>query len=350
MTISSLSAVTIEDEHYYSHSSNYSAEGKFQNSIPVAEFSWSRIFGFIKRSLFEKKVDTFPNKAIPVHSLTKSQIENLPQDQTSVIRLGHSTLLLKVENQLWLIDPVFSERASPFSFMGPKRFHQPPISIDELPNLDGVIISHNHYDHMDKYSIRKLKDKVDHLVTPLGNAAQMIDWGVASKKITELDWWQSITVGELKIIATPSQHFSGRGLGDRDKALWSSWVLKSDKTSLFFSGDSGYFDGFSTIGQKYGPFDLTMMETGAYDKDWPDVHMTPEQTIRAHKELKGRKMIPVHNGTFDLAFHSWNDPFEQSVEIANREFIDILTPIMGQIITIENDESVNKARDLFWWR
>ena len=350
MTISSLNAVTIENDKFYLPSSQYSAEGKFTNAIPVAEFSWSKIGGFLKRALFEKKVNTVPKISIPVEPLTSTSIERLPQNKTSVIRLGHSTLLIKIENQHWLLDPVFAERASPFSFMGPKRFHQAPIDIESLPYIDGVIISHNHYDHMDEFSIKKLKDKVGMFVMPLGNAAQLESWGVTASNIIELDWWQSIDVKGVKIVSTPSQHFSGRGLADRDHALWSSWVIKSDKTSIFFSGDSGYFDGFKTIGEKYGPFDLTLMETGAYDKDWPDVHMAPEESAQAHKDLKGRKMIPIHNGTFDLAFHSWTDPFEQITTIANREWIDLLTPKMGQPITLEEDESVDAARDLFWWR
>ena len=350
MSVSSLNAVTVENEHYYLPSSQFTPEGKFSNGVPVEEFSWSRIFGFLKRAIFEKKVNTVPQNPVPIEILTPTHIENLPIDKTSVVRLGHSTLLIRIGEQNWLLDPVFSERASPFSFMGPKRFHQPPISIESLPHIDGVIISHNHYDHMDEKSIKKLKDKVDRFVMPLGNAPQIIDWGVDSKKVIEIDWWQSIKVDQLEIVCTPSQHFSGRGLSDRDRTLWSSWVIKSDNSSIFFSGDSGYFSGFKTIGEKYGPFDLTLMETGAYDKDWPDVHMTPAQSSQAHKDLKGRKMIPIHNGTFDLAFHQWTDPFEQVVEIANKEFIDLLTPKMGQIVTLEDDESVEHARDLFWWR
>lgn len=340
----------MEDDNYYLQSSQYSAEGKFTNRIPVAEFSWSRIVGFLKRAMFEKKVNTIPAHDIPVEILTAEKIEELPETQTSVVRLGHSTLLIKIEGQNWLLDPVFSERASPFSFMGPKRFHQPPIELESLPHIDGVIISHNHYDHMDEYSIKQLKDKVDVFLMPLGNAAQLHEWGVPRKKVFELDWWQSKQVGNLEIISTPAQHFSGRGLSDRDQALWSSWVLKSENSSVFFSGDTGYFDGFKAIGEKYGPFDITLMETGAYDKDWPEVHMSPEESIQAHKDLQGKKMLPIHNGTFDLAFHEWTDPFEQALAISNRESVDLMTPKMGQVLTIDNEDSVSSARELLWWR
>lgn len=185
---------------------------------------------------------------------------------------------------------------------------------------------------------------------PIGNAQQLIKWGVPEEKLIELDWWEGIELNGLTLTATPSQHFSGRGLGDRNKALWSSWVIASNTSKIFFSGDSGYFDGFKEIGKRFGPFDATLMENGAYDKDWPDVHMSPSESAKAHLDLKGRKMIPVHNGTFDLAFHEWVDPFEQIIHIANQEWIDVLTPLMGQIITLEDDNSVDAARDVFWWR
>ena len=350
MSVSSINAVTNDDYQYYQSSSQYDAKGRFKNTETQPDFSLSKSLGFIKRAIFEKKVNTQPSVDIPLEQLTQQQILTLPNEQTSIVRLGHSTLLLKVANQLWLIDPVFGERASPFSFIGPKRFHQPPISIEDLPAIDGVIISHNHYDHLDELSIKQLHQRVKHFVLPLGNGTQLMEWGVDKEKITELDWWQNYKVGELEIVATPSQHFSGRGLTDSNRTLWSSWVIKSPQSNLFYSGDTGYFSGFKEIGEKYGPFDLTMMETGAYDKDWPEVHMTPQQSVQAHLDVKGKKMIPVHNGTFDLAFHSWTDPFEQVDELAKRHLVDLLTPKMGQVVSLNDENQVNRARDNYWWR
>lgn len=350
MTISSFNAITADNELLYLPSSQTNIHGKFTNAAGDAEYGVSQTLRMIKRFLFEKKQNAFPDRTIPLEELNKQKLMQLSDEGFSVVRLGHSTILMKIEKRFWLIDPVFSERASPFSFMGPKRFHQPPIDISDLPEIEGVIISHNHYDHLDETSIRQLADKVNRFIMPLGNSAQVIDWGVDESKITELDWWQKVTVDNLEIIATPAQHFSGRGLSDKNKTLWSSWVFKLPTSSIFFSGDSGYFDGFKTIGNKYGPFDLTMIETGAYDKDWPEVHMTPAESAMAHIDLKGKKMLPVHNGTFDLAFHAWTDPFEQIVAIAGNEWIDLLTPKMGQVVSLENDESVDKARDLYWWR
>jgi L-ascorbate metabolism protein UlaG (beta-lactamase superfamily) len=349
MRLNSLNAVTMESENYSSTVENFS-NGKFVNSKTMQEFSFSKVLKMLKRSLFDNKNQTTPLKPIPVEMLNTNKLLSLPSQHTSIVRLGHSTLLIKLEDKFWLIDPVFSERASPFSFMGPKRFHQSPISIEDLPNIEAVIISHNHYDHLDEQAIKKLKSKTNHFVVPLGNGAQLESWGVESSVITELNWWQNVNIGNVELISIPAQHFSGRGLSDKNKALWSSWVIRTENSSIFFSGDSGYFDGFKKIGNRYGPFDMTLIESGAYDHQWSDVHMTPSESAQAHKDLKGRKMFPIHNGTFNLAFHAWTEPFEQLTEIVNIEWIDLLTPKMGQVVTLEDDDSVDAARDLFWWR
>ena len=272
-------------------------------------------------------------------------LAQLPADEMSLFRLGHSSFLLKAENKFWLIDPVFSDRASPFSFMGPKRFHQPPVTIDELPDIAGVIISHNHYDHLDKASIEKLANKVSQFIVPLGIGRDLAAWGVDSQRIIELDWWQSHSFANVNFIMTPAQHFSGRGLTDANKTLWGSWVIKTEQQSIFYSGDTGYFDGFKEIGEKYGPFDLTIIETGAYDKDWPDVHMTPEQSMQAHLDVKGVKMLPAHNGTFDLAFHAWYEPLERISALAKSAEVDLVTPIVGEPVQL------TEAREFSsWWR
>lgn len=349
MIINSLDAATIKADVFPKSINNF-ANGKFVNDKKLEEFGLGKVFTMMKRSLFEKNKHTKPLKPFSIERLSRQQLELLPSQQTSVVRLGHSTVLIKLESKYWLIDPVFSQRASPFSFIGPKRFHESPISIQELPPIEAVIISHNHYDHLDEFAIKTLKSKTNHFIVPLGNGIQLESWGVKSSAITELNWWQSKMIDNVELISTPSQHFSGRGLNDRDKALWSSWVIRSKNQSLYFSGDSGYFDGFKKIGDRFGPFDLTLIESGAYDHQWKDVHMTPHESSQAHKDLKGRKMFPVHNGTFDLAYHAWTEPFEQLVEIANIEWIDLMTPRMGQVITIQDEESVARARDLFWWR
>lgn len=325
------------------------SHGKFHNLIDFEAMSLSQMPGFIARYFTEKRVDAEPIRSIPLQAITAATLAGLPDDEMSLFRLGHSSYLLKANAKYWLIDPVFSERASPFSFIGPKRFHQPPITIEDLPEIEGVIISHNHYDHLDKEATKSLANKVNNFIVPLGVSNDLISWGVEQNKITELDWWQSIHLNGLDFTFTPSQHFSGRGLTDGNKTLWGSWVIKNKQQdaqqSVFYSGDSGYFDGFKEIGEKYGPFDLTIIETGAYDKDWPEVHMTPEQSLQAHIDVRGKKMLPAHNGTFDLAFHAWYEPLDRISELAQSNNVDLITPIVGEVINVKTTHSQNK-----WWQ
>lgn len=302
------------------------------------------ILPLLKRYITEDRIDALPKNAIPLIEQTAHSLEQLPHDQDSVIRLGHSSIFIQISGQRWLIDPVFSDRASPFSFAGPKRFHQPPISLESLPHIDGVMISHDHYDHLDKQTIKYLANKVKHFVVPLGVDKHLVKWGVPATHIQSLDWWQSANFGKVTLTATPTQHFSGRGLFDKNETLWASYVIESETHKLFFSGDSGYFDGFKQIGERFGPFDLTMVETGAYDKDWPTIHMTPEQSLQAHIDLRGHQMMPIHNGTFDLAFHSWYEPLNRITELAKQMGVDLLTPIMGQIVSVGKTPETSA-----WW-
>ena len=319
--------------------------GKFKNEKTFNAMSLSKIPGYIKRYITEERKDISPIKAIPLQKITSEILTAAPVDSMTLFRLGHSSFLIKAKNKYWLIDPVFSDRASPFSFIGPKRFHQPPISIDELPEITGVIISHNHYDHMDKAAIKEMAEKVKHFIVPLGLSNDLKGWGIKDDNIIELDWWQSTNIANLQLTLTPAQHFSGRGLLDANDTLWGSWVIQTDEQSIFYSGDSGYFEGFKEIGQKYGPFDLTIIETGAYDKDWPDVHMTPEQSLQAHIDVRGEKMLPAHNGTFDLAFHPWYEPLERITALGRDADIDVLTPLVGEPINVASAASYE-----YWWR
>lgn len=304
----------------------------------------TEILPLLKRYITETRTDATPVNAIPVAAITAAQLSQLPLDSDTVIRLGHSSIFAQLSGQKWLIDPVFSERASPFSFMGPKRFHQPPISLAELPQIDGVMISHDHYDHLDEASIKYLAKTVPHFVVPLGVEKHLQKWGIAAERIHSLDWWQSVTVDAVTLTATPTQHFSGRGLFDKNETLWASYVIESSNSKLFFSGDSGYFSGFKQIGERFGPFDLTMIETGAYDKDWAYIHMTPEQSLQAHVDLEGKQMMPIHNGTFDLAFHSWYEPLERITALAQAARIPLVTPIMGQVVSVNDIPSTTA-----WW-
>lgn len=252
---------------------------------------------------------------------------------------------MKLGNELVLTDPVFSERASPVQWAGPKRFHQSPITIENLPRIKAVVISHDHYDHLDKASIVKLDDKVDFFVTPLKVGSHLRKWGIDGSKIIELAWWESTRVGNIKLTATPAQHFSGRGLLDRDETLWASWVIEGHGQKLFFGGDSGYFSGFKEIGEKYGPFDITMIETGAYNELWSEIHMLPEQGLQAHIDLKGKVMLPIHNSTFDLALHDWYEPLESIYRLANAGGVNLIVPKMGEKIPVGKIK-----QNVAWWR
>jgi L-ascorbate metabolism protein UlaG (beta-lactamase superfamily) len=292
--------------------------------------------------MFYKSKEATPKNEIPLVKLTKQDIEKL--EDYSVIRFAHSTLLFKFENKLILTDPVFGERASPFSFLGPKRFHDMPIELSELPYIDSVIISHNHYDHLDEYTIRNIKDKVGMFYTTLGVGKTLQEFGVKKEKIIELDWWQSEQNDKIKFIATPAQHFSGRGLLDRDESLWSSWVIQAPKAKVYFGADGGYFDGFKEIAWNYGPFDMSFLEVGAYNEKWKEIHMLPEQSVQAHLDLNAKVMFPIHNGSFDLALHSWREPFERVDKEANTKNINIVYPRMGEAISVLKTKSTNK-----WW-
>lgn len=292
-----------------------------------------------------KSVDKSPTRPVPVNGLTREYLESLAVDQPALFRLGHSSILIWLNGHFWLTDPVFSKRASPFQFMGPKRFHAPPLSIEELPEIRGVILSHNHYDHLDKHTIQALHEKVEHFYMPLGIGADLMKWGVPGQKITELDWWQTAQAEGVELTATPTQHFSGRSITDRDKTLWASWAIKSPEHNIYFSGDSGYFDGFKEIGDRLGPFDITLMETGAYSQLWHGVHMLPEETLQAHRDVKGEHLLPIHNGTFDLSLHPWYEPFEEILKLAEQNHIPLLTPEMGQMVAI-NEPVADKK----WWR
>ena len=297
------------------------------------------------RFLFESKVGTVPVDPIPVKPLTGPQLQALDAQANHVVRLGHSSHLLKLQGGYWLLDPVFGERASPVSFAGPKRFHPPPLTLQQLPPIEGLILSHDHYDHLDQPTIEYLAQRVKRYFVPLGVGARLVDMGVPPDRIQELDWWQGASHAGVALTATPSQHFSGRTLSDRNRTLWASWVLQAGGQRIYFSGDSGYFDGFRQIGERFGGFDLALLENGAYDAYWPAVHMTPEETVQAHLDLRARVLYSVHNSTFDLAMHPWREPLDRLADLSEARQIELATPEIGEVLT------VGKARtNQRWWK
>jgi L-ascorbate metabolism protein UlaG (beta-lactamase superfamily) len=338
-----MTSCTFSASSVQAHASPQFSDGKFHNPVPVNRLSFGKSVKLMWTFAFNKKPGTVPHGAVPVQVLTRAQLLAAPNN--TLFRLGHSTLLLKIHNEFFLTDPVFSERASPVQWAGPARFHQSPISIAELPPIKAVILSHDHYDHLDHASILALAAKTEHFITPLGVGERLIAWGVGAAKVRQLDWWETTDVRGVKLVATPAQHFSGRGLNDGNQTLWASWVIQYQGLNVFFSGDTGYFDGFKQIGDKYGPFDVTMLETGAYDAMWPDVHMQPEQTLQAFMDLKGKWLMPVHNGTFDLSMHAWREPFDRIAALALERGVALATPEMGAPLDLKQPQA-----GMHWWK
>lgn len=302
-----------------------------------------KTLSLVWRMLTAKPASSVPDRPLPLMPLALAELAAAPD--ASLWRLGHSTMLLKLDGRFWLTDPVFAERVSPFPFMGPKRFHAPPIAIDDLPHLAGVILSHDHYDHLDRASILRLAPKADLFITPLGVGDRLIAWGVDPGRVRQLDWWQETQVRGLRLVAGPARHFSGRKLWDEDRTLWVSWILETNELRIFFSGDTGYHAGFREVGERYGPFDVTLLENGAYNSDWPEVHMRPEETLQAHLDLGGRCLVPIHNGTFDLAFHPWYEPFERIEALARGAGVALATPMMGERLALDQPQAHGP-----WWR
>ncbi len=299
---------------------------------------WSRFF-------FETKPGTVPVDAIPVRKLDRASLDALDPAANHIMRLGHSSHLLKLRGKYWLIDPVFSERVSPVQWAGPKRFHPTPLPLDQLPPIEGLILSHDHYDHLDTATIEYLNGKVQNYFVPLGVGARLKDMGVAAARIQEFDWWQKGGTADVQVTAAPAQHFSGRTLTDRNKTLWAAWVIQSGTQRIFYSGDSGYHPGFKAIGERLGPFDIALMENGAYDDYWPAVHMSPEETVQAFKDVRGGLLYVVHNSTFDLAFHTWRDPLDRVSDLALKENLPLATPEIGEALTLGRER-----KNELWWK
>lgn len=326
-------------------SANYNREKKkFVNLSGKTEPK----LGFSETVKIAKEVFLNSDSRIPKGKLPEkkpSMAEFLrPSAAVKFIWLGHSTLLLNINQKILLIDPVFSDNASPSSLLI-KRFQAPALNLEDLPPIDAIIISHNHYDHLDKDTILYFKEKQTRFILPLGVGEDLRDWGIPVNRMVELDWFTSYDEFGITFIATPAEHFSGRGLFDKNKSLWASWVIKHNEQKIFYSGDSGYGPHFKKIGDKYGPFDLAFIENGHYNERWPEVHMQPEDSLQAFLDLNAEIFVPVHWGMFDLALHHWAEPAERTYAIAKAWDIPLLTPELGQIVDLDYGFETRA-----WWR
>ncbi|WP_367319494.1 MBL fold metallo-hydrolase [Streptomyces sp. HUAS ZL42] len=271
----------------------------------------------------EAKSRRAPNGTIPVHPTTLADLARPPATGLRLTWMGHAAVLAEIDGRRVLFDPVWGERCSPFPFVGPRRLHPAPLPLAALGPVDVVVISHDHYDHLDMPTIKALAGTDTLFAVPLGVGAHLEHWGVSETRLRELDWHESTQVGGLTLTATPARHFCGRGLRNTQHTLWASWVVAGEEHRIYHSGDTGYFEGFKDIGADHGPFDATMIQIGAYSEFWPDIHMTPDEGVRAHVDLQGGDaaagiMLPIHWGTFNLAPHPWAEPGEWTKDAAER--------------------------------
>ncbi len=319
-------------------------EGAFVNVEPQAPFKFSEAGSFITNQFFYEEIRVPPGE-IPVVSVAPSQLERSSVPILKAFWIGHASVYVEIDGLRVLIDPVFSEYASPFD-LGPKRFHPPPIALKDLPKIDAVVISHDHYDHLDMKTVKHLGKNGTQFYVPLGVGAHLERWKVSEDQIHELEWWQERVLRGVKIICTPTRHYSGRGLFDYKATLWSSWSVIGPHHRFYYSGDTGYSQHFKEIGDRLGPFDIGFIKVGAYGPgdSWLNIHMDPDQAIRAYMDVQAQRLFPVHWGTFNLAYHDWDEPIQWTLQAAMKENVDVVTPRIGEIVVAKQPFDSQR-----WW-
>lgn len=333
-----------DDKRRYSESGHYE-NGEFQNLIEtsmdmdakgMAKTMWEFLAGGERRS---------PEEPLPLIEQSQNAIRGY-DGPARLMWYGHSAFLLQMDGKNILLDPMFGQVAAPHPWLGSNRFNsEMPLAIENLPAIDAVFISHDHYDHLDYGSIKKLIDKTAHFYLPLGVGAHFREWGVSDDQITEFNWWDEAEMDGIEVAFTPSRHFSGRGITDRNSTMWGSWVIKGTAAKLYFSGDSGYGPHFEKIGEKYGPFDFALLECGQYNQRWEAIHMMPEQTAQAAQDIGAKAMMPIHWGAFTLALHQWDDPIKRVVPAAEKPGIPVVIPQIGEFVSV-----LQPATDFEgWW-
>lgn len=322
-------------------------DGRFHNSDPAPIRMVDRSPGDSRLDFFKGRKERLPQS--PIHTVFPD-VERMiaaPSTGMSVTWFGHSTAIIEIEGLMLLTDPVFVPRPSPLPGLGPKAFPGSlAIRTDELPNFDAILISHDHYDHLDRRSILALVDSTDTIIVPLGVKAHLRRWKIPENKIVELDWWQSHEVRNgIKLTATPAQHFSGRNPFEQNRTLWAGWAIRGSSHSIFFGGDSGYSTEFSVIGDRCGPFDITMLDSAQYSIYWPAIHMHPHEVVKAHQDLGGDVLLPIHWGKFNLSLHHWTEPIERVLAEAEVTGVHVATPLIGETFRFGDPVPENT-----WWR
>ncbi|MDI2129953.1 MBL fold metallo-hydrolase [Yinghuangia seranimata] len=327
------------------------ADGSFQNPVPARTEPSGSMREFA-RAYFraEDRAHRAPAGVVPVHPTTYADLAKPPTTGLRLTWTGHSSVLAELDGRRVLFDPVWGERCSPFPFVGPRRLHPVPLPLAALGPVDVVVISHDHYDHLDMPTIKELVGTDTVFAVPLGVGAHLEHWGVPADRLRELDWHESTTVEGLTLTATPARHFCGRGFRGPQHTLWASWVVRGPEHRVFHSGDTGYFPGFADIGTAHGPFDATMIQIGAYSEYWPDIHMTPDEGVRTHLDLQGGPdagpLLPIHWATFNLALHPWAAPGEGTLAAARTAGARIALPRPGEPF----EPGAEKLPEQPWWR
>lgn len=299
-------------------------EGSFRNPEPLQD-QMSQALG----ELIRASDHVTPSRPVRVEVVEPGRFAQPPDSGLRITWLGHSTILVEIDGKVILTDPVWGPRASPLTWVGPKRWYDPLIALDDLPPIDAVVISHDHYDHLDYATILTIREWDVEFIVPLGVGAHLQHWGVPPARVVELDWWDQHSIGDLDVIMTPARHASGRHMGDGNRTLWAGYAFAGPDHRVFFSGDTGMFPAIKDIGARLGPFDVTMIEVGTYAQSWADWHMGPEQAVEAHRILGGEVFLPIHWGLFNLSTHGWTEPIERVLIAAEMAGVSVRTPRPG---------------------
>ncbi len=326
--------------------------GRFQNRNPQDFQSKMPFFKLLKLYFWGPEIRV-PTASLPAMTPTMSDFLKPATDASDVriIWLGHSTVLMRIAGKTLLIDPALSKRVAPVFFLG-NRFQKSPLALEDLPKIDMVLISHDHYDHLDRTSLINLigaSGRDATYIMPLGVGARVESFGIPARQIVELDWWESY--GEktsIKITATPSQHFSGRGLSDSLKTLWAGFAIETELVKGFYSGDTGYHTHFKETGDRFDGFDFALLESGQYNQMWQYVHLLPEEVIQAAIDLRTKQFLPMHWGMYNLSIHDWFEPIESVSALAEKNQVSIRAPVLGELLTLKKDQPAPIA--IKWWR
>lgn len=335
--------ISANEKKAYEDSNQWDGKKFVNATITEMDVSLSNMPSLLKKQFSDTKGRR------PETNLNVADFDSLTWQNDTVysklIWFGHSVGLLKMGDRNFLIDPMFGDDTAPVAPFKSARYSANTLSIiDRLPPIDAVFFSHDHYDHLDYESIKKLRDKVAHFYVPLGIARHLERWDVPAEKITQMDWWNKIKISDVEITFVPSRHFSGRGLFDRGESLWGGFTFISPRMRVYWSGDSGYGPHFKEIGEKLGPFDWAFVECGQYNKLWHAIHMYPEESVQAAIDARADRAVPIHWGGFTLSLHTWKDPVERFSAEAKKLGLPVVMPELGAVVNLDS-----KPFGEWWW-